>query len=135
MKKLVVLAILSVVSGTSFAQNFEAPKQGAKIYLSANEVEMNIATASKVDIWVVRSKKAKKSNFDTPKFLGATDMGISIEVDENDPNHFVATLNAAGVKNGKYFYTVSSRSRSVQKVTSATIAVVVGTSETVTKND
>ncbi|MEP1095242.1 MAG: hypothetical protein ABJG78_09040 [Cyclobacteriaceae bacterium] len=135
MKKLILLMILGVVTSTGFAQTFEQPKDGAKIYLSTNELEMNMSSEAKVDIWVVRSKRAMKANFDAPKFLGASDMGISIEADSNDPNHFVATLNSAGTKNGKYFYTVSSRSRSSQKVIGSTISVVVGSVEAVSKND
>ncbi len=136
MKKMILLAVLGVASSIGFAQQFEQPKEGAKIHLSDNAVEMNSATEKKIDIWVVRSKKAKKAKFDAPKFLGATDLGISIEADPNDPNHFIATLNSAGVKNGKYFYTVASRSRSIQKVTGATISVAVNAAaKAVSKND
>jgi len=135
MKNLILLTILGVATSTGFAQTFEQPKDGAKIYLSINELEMNMGSEAKVDIWVVRSKRAMKANFDAPKFIGASDMGITIEADSSDPNHFVATLNSTGVKNPKYFYTVSSRSRSTQKVIGSTISVVVNSSEAVTKND
>ncbi len=133
---MILLAVLGVASSIGYAQQFEQPKNGAKIHLSSNEIEIDATGEKKVDIWVVRSKKAKKAKFDAPKFLGASDLGISIEADPNDPNHFIATLNSAGVKNGKYFYTVASRSRSVQKVTGATVSVIVGgASKAVTKND
>ncbi|MEP5611192.1 MAG: hypothetical protein ABJP45_03025 [Cyclobacteriaceae bacterium] len=135
MKKWILLTILGVATSTGFAQTFEQPKDGAKIHLSVNELEMNMSSEATVDIWVVRSKRAMKANFDIPKFLGASDMGISIEADPNDINHFVATINSAGVRNGKYFYTVSSRSRSSQKVVGSTISVVVNAAEAVSKND
>ncbi len=135
MKKLLLLAVLGVASRIGFAQQFDPPKDGAKIHLSSNIVEMNMATEKKVDIWVVRSKKAKKAKFDTPKFIGASNLEISIEADPNDSNHFIATINSAGVENGKYFYTVASRSRSVQKVTGATISIAVNAGEVVSKNN
>ena len=103
MKKLILLAILGAVSGIGFAQPFDQPKVGAKIYLSDYDMDMNVATESKVDIWIVRSNKAKKAKFDAPKFLGSSDLGITIDQDPIDVNHFVATINTAGVKNGKYF--------------------------------
>lgn len=134
MKKsiLLILFITTVIFGN--AQTFEQPKDGAKIYLSENEVGISTGEEATIDVWVVRSKRAKKSKFDAPKFLGSSDLDIQIVQDPNDANHFIATVKTTGVKNGKYFYTVSSRSRSIQKVTGTTVTINVG-SNAVTKNN
>lgn len=135
MKKLILsLAICALVS-ISFAQQFEQPSEGAQIHLSAYEIDLKSTDETKLDIWVVRSKKAKKSKFDTPKFLGPDDLEIVISQDANDADHYVATIKSNGLADGKYFYTVSSRSRSIQKVKGTTVSFVIGgSSATVSKS-
>jgi hypothetical protein len=122
MKKVILLAFLTSAAVVGYSQSFDQPKNGAKIYLSSYEVDIYVGEEAKIDIWVVRSKKAKNATFDAPKFLGTNDLDIKIESDPNDSNHFIATINSDGVENGKYFYTVASRSRSIQKVTGTTIS-------------
>ena len=135
MKKLLILIVFNFIAGAVVAQQFETPKEGAKIYLTSNEVNMALSSETKVDLWVVRSKRATKAKFDTPKFLGSAGLDIQVEADPNDKNHFIATIKNEGVANGKYFYTVASRSRSIQKVTGTTVSINVGAGNAVTKND
>ena len=132
MKSLIVFAALSFIASIGLAQDFDVPKDGAKIYLSENAFEIKSASQTTVDVWIVRSKRAKKAKFDAPKFLGSSALGIVIEQDPENADHYIATINTTGVKNGTYFYTVSSRSRSSQKVTGATISLEVVTAEMVT---
>ena len=127
------LAMSAIVS-IGFAQQFEQPKEGAEIRLSSYEIDLNASDEAKLDIWVVRSKKAKKSKFDAPKLLGSADLEIAIVQDPNDQDHYVATVKAENVENGTYFYTVSSRSRSIQKVKGTTVSFNVGATTAVTKN-
>ena len=135
MKKWAVLLMVSTFVGVASAQKFDPPKDGAKIHLSSYEVELNQAEEATVDIWVVRSKRARKSTFDAPKFLGPDSLDIQITQDPADQNHFVATVNAKGVSIGSYFYTVTSRSRSTQKVKGTTISFTLINAPALTKNN
>lgn len=125
MKKVLLTLILASIFFAGFAQQFEVPKEGAKIYLSSNDVNVNSEDEIKLDVWVVRSKRAKKSKFDTPKFLGSNELTTKITSDQSNPDHYIATLKLSNVPNGTYFYTVTSRSRSIQKVTGTTLTITV----------
>ena len=135
MKNWIVLLALNMVVGLGFAQQLEQPKEGAQIYLSNYQVDVDSNDEVKLDLWIVSSKKAKKSKFDTPKFLGAQDLNITVEADPNEKDHFIATVKTDGVSNGTYFYTVSSRSRSIQKVKGTTVTFNVGNVKALTKNN
>ena len=136
MKKWIVIVTMNASVGIGLAQPFDAPRDGAKIYLSSYEINMAANDEAQLDLWIVRSKKAKKSKFDVPKFLGPDNLEIQLKQDPNDANHFVAIIKTKGVANGKYFYTVSSRSRSVQKVKGTTVTFNINKADTaVTKNN
>lgn len=135
MKKWILTLAMTAIVGIGFAQQFEAPRDGAKIHLSTYELDLESTGEATLDLWIVRSKRARKSNFDTPKFLGTNDLSIKLEQDPNDANHFVVAVKTEGVASGKYFYTVASRSRSVQKVKGTTVTFNVGKPKAVTKNN
>lgn len=127
MKKIsITLSIaLLFVSGLTFAQELEVPKTGAKIYLSNSSFELGTNDELNFDLKIVRSKKATKSKFDAPKFLGSSELEIVLTPDPSDADNFNVSVKSQDVKPGNYFYTVSSRSRSTQKVKGTTITILV----------
>ncbi|MEQ9405438.1 MAG: hypothetical protein RIM99_17745 [Cyclobacteriaceae bacterium] len=135
MKKLSIFFSVLLISAVAFAQNFELPKTGAKIYLSKASIEVGVNDETTLELWIVRSKRAKKSKFDAPKFLGSKDVEFTITQNPENPDYYKVTLRTKDVKTGKYFYTISSRSRSTQKVTGTTASVIVGESEKIIAAD
>ena len=136
MKYWTLIALLGLASSMVFAQEtFDLPAEGAQIHLSDYELEMEASEEMKMDVWVVRSKKAKKAKFDAPKFLGSGDLEISVAQDAENLDHYIATIKTNNLTAGKYFYTVSSRSRSIQKVKGTTVSFTVGSANAVTKNE
>ncbi len=136
MKNWILTLVLIAIYSTSFAQSFEKPDEGAQIHLSAYDVSLASSDQVKLDIWVVRSNKAKKAKLDAPKMLGAESLDIMIDQDPQNLDHYIATVKSSNLEEGKYFYTVSSRSRSIQKVKGTTISFTVGGASTaVTKNE
>ena len=135
MKNWILFLALNMTIGWVYAQEFEKPKEGAQIHLSSYEVDIEPTDEIKLDVWVVRSEKARKSKFDTPKFLGSDDLSIEVEQDKDNKDHYIATVTSKGVANGSYFYTVSSRSRSIQKVKGTTVTFNIGKAKTITKSN
>jgi len=128
MKKLTLIltAALAFVSITAQAQQTEAPKEGAKIFIESKSLDVQPNGESTFDVYIVRSKKAGKSSFTAPKFSGADDVIFEVAQDAANPDHFVVTAKGAGVA-GKYFYTVTSRSNSgTQPISGTTLSVSVG---------
>lgn len=137
MKKLSVLySILFLFAGSMVsAQEFDLPKTGAKIFLSNSSLEINANETTTFDLWVVRSKKATKSKFDAPKFLGSENFTFELTPSASNPDNYKVVVKSNDVKPGEYFYTVSSRSRSTQKVTGTTVSIKVGASGQVVASD
>lgn len=137
MKKLSILSsllfvfLVSTVSG----QDAKELKTGAKIYLSESSLKIDSEDEATLDLTILRSKKAAKSKFDTPKFLGSKDLTFEITQDATNSDKYKVVVKASDVKPGEYFYTVSSRSRSTQKVTGTTISIKVGTVAPVVASD
>ena len=137
MKKLSILSSIFFLFAVSIvsAQELEAPKTGAKIFLSNSNFELNSNDEVTFDLWVVRSKKAKKSKFDQPKFLGSKDLTFELTQNASNPDNYKVVVRTNGVNPGEYFYTISSRSRSVQKVTGTTVSVKVAAGAQVVASD
>lgn len=137
MKKLSILYSLLFILAVSVAsaQEFDVPKTGAKIFLSNASLELKATDETTFDLWVVRSKKAAKSKFDQPKFLGSQDFTFEVTPSASNPDTYKVLVKSNDVKPGAYFYTVSSRSRSTQKVTGTTISIKVGPEGQVVASD
>ncbi len=136
MKRLIAFFLLTASFGLTWAQDFPKPKQGAKIYLESYEVTIDNVEEATLDLWLVRSKRASKAKFELPKFNGSKELEIVVTRDEQNPDHYVATIDPKGVKNGKYFYTVSGGSAGSHKITGTTISIIVGNNASmVSKNN
>ncbi len=107
------------------AQDFEIPKTGAKIYVKSNSIELNSTGEFTFDLWIVRSKRAQRATFDTPRFSGSKDLEINLEANSEDKDHYKVTVKTKDVTSGKYFYTVSSRTTGIQRINGTTISFVV----------
>ena len=134
-KKFTLLSLLFFVASLAMAQNFEAPKRGAKIYAQEYTINVNPGGETSFDLWIVRSKFAKRANFSAPKLMSSSGLTFDVQQDEANKDHFVVTVKANDVAVGLYTTTVSSRSTGTQKVTGTTLSFSVGSGKAVASKD
>ncbi len=132
-KHFTLLSILLFVASLAMAQNFDAPKRGAKIY--AQEYTINVDGETSFDLWIVRSKFAKRANFSAPKLVSSSGLTFDVKQDAQNKDHFIITVSAENVTPGQYTTTVSSRSTGTQKVTGTTLSFNVESGKAVASKD
>ena len=135
MKKWITLIAMNLIVGFAFAQNFETPRDGAKIYLSSYDIELNAASEEQLELWIVRSRKAKKTKFEQPKIMGSKDLTVEVIQDQENIDHYFVKFKPVNQQNKAYFYTVSCKSKGTQKVVGTTISVNVTQAKALTKNN
>lgn len=130
-----MIVTLLLLGTLAMGQDFDAPKKGAKIY--AQEYTINVDTDSKAsfDLWIVRSKTAKKAKFLAPTLNSSSGLSFDVVQDTKNQDHFLITVAADKVAVGQYTVTVSSRSNGTQKVTGTTLSFNVMASKAVASED
>lgn len=137
MKKITFLltAILAIGSTSLFAQQTEAPKTGAKIYIESKSLEVQPNGEQTFDLYIVRSKRAGKTTFELPTFNGADGVEFDVKQDAENPDHYVVTVKGSA-STGKAFYTVTSKSNSgTQLVSGTTLSVNVTSTKNIASAD
>lgn len=135
MKKYIALLSFLLVASIAFSQNFEAPKKGAKIYVESNALTLQAGEETTFDLWIVRSKFAKKTNIFEPSFMTSSELTFSVVQDEADKDHYSVTVSAANASAGTYSSTVSARSIGTQKVIGTTLSFDVTAGNVVASKD
>jgi hypothetical protein len=122
MKKITILlsALLIIGLSTVSAQQTEAPKTGAKIYIESKGLDLQANGENTFELYIVRSKRASKTTFELPTFSGAEEVTFEVLQDENNPDHYIVTAKSGATKSGKLFYTVTSKSNSGTQLVSGT---------------
>lgn len=134
-KQFTLLSLLFFVASLAMAQNFEAPKRGAKIYAQAYTIDVSSDSETSFDLWIVRSKFAKRADFSAPKLTSSSGLKFDVKQDEQNKDHFIVTVSANQVAAGQYTSTVSSRSTGTQKVTGTTLSFNVTAGKAVASKD
>ena len=127
--KLSIVALLFSVS--LFAQDYEAPKKGAKLYVDASQIEVNEKGESTFDVYLVKSKVARKASFETPKFLVPEGLNLTVTEDANNPYHYIVSVKADAIQQGDYSITVSGKRSGIHAVTGMILPLKVTSSTTV----
>lgn len=136
MKKQAILTIaIALFSVSLFAQNFEAPKKGAKLYVDNTTVEVSKSNETTFDVWLVRSKVAKKATFENPKFLGPKGTEFTVKADVQNPDHYIVAVKATEVAEGNYSVTVSGKRSGVHAVTGMILSLNVTGGNAVASKD
>ncbi|WP_436515435.1 hypothetical protein [Ekhidna sp. To15] len=134
-KQFTLLSLLFFVASLAMAQNFDAPKRGAKIYAQEYTIDVSTDSDTSFDLWIVRSKFAKRANFSAPKMITNSGLAFDVKQDDQNKDHFIVTVSANKVAAGQYSTTVSSRSTGTQKVTGTTLSFNVTTGKAVASKD
>jgi hypothetical protein len=127
MKNASVILTLALLfsSAIAFGQDVEAPKKGAKIHIEESTIDLQSGTEQTFDVWIVRSKKAQRATFYTPKFVSSTDLAFDVTADPENEDHYIVTAKSSSAAAGKYMVTVKSRSNGTQFISGTTLSVNV----------
>lgn len=118
MKKSHILVFgLVIFSSSLFAQNFEAPKDGAKIYTESTTIEVDQKGEALFDLWIIRSNKAKRTTFQMPKISNVEGLEFYFKQDSENKDHYTVNIKATNAALGSYSGTVTCRSNGIQLVT------------------
>lgn len=134
-KHFTLLSVLFFIASLAMAQNFEAPKRGAKIYAQEYTLSLEAGGETSFDLWIVRSKAAKKAKFDAPKMLSGSNLSFEVTQDTENQDHYVVKVSAVNVEAGQYITTVSSKSKGTQKATGTTLSFNVTPAKSVASKD
>lgn len=136
MKNQIKLSIVALLfSAATFAQNFEAPKKGAKIYVENAQIELDENGESTFDMYLVKSKVARKASFETPKFLAPEGFDFTITEDANDPTRYTVSVKAGAIEEGNYSVTISGKRSGVHSVTGTILSLKMSSSAAVASKD
>ncbi|WP_420316290.1 hypothetical protein [Ekhidna sp.] len=125
MKKFITVLTFIGLTTFTFGQDFKAPKQGAKIYAQEYTINLDEDGQTTFDLWIVRSKLAKRAKFEMPTLVSSSELTFEVEQDAENKDHYVVTAFASGVPVGQYTTTVAARSKGTQKVTGTTLSINV----------
>ena len=131
---LTTLFVLCIGSVT-VAQEFEVPKKGAKIYVETNALEVEEAGQITFDLYLVKSKAAKRVSFDDPRFLAPDGLDFFVKKDEDDPSHYEVILQANQIQSGSYSVTVMGKTSGAHSVTGTILSCNVKSSSVVASKD
>ncbi|NQZ74829.1 MAG: hypothetical protein HRT61_01780 [Ekhidna sp.] len=135
MKKYIATLSLMLLGFISFSQEFKAPKTGAKIFAQEYMFSLDQNGETSFDLWIVRSKMARRTKFTAPKLVSSSDLQFTVEQDSENQDHYVVTVSANNVPAKQYSATVSSKSNGSQKVTGTTLSFQVLGSPAVASKD
>lgn len=135
MKKQAILTLaIALISVSLFAQDFEAPKKGAKLYVENTAIEVAQNDETSFDLWLVKSKVARKASFEAPRFISPDGTEFIITADTENEGKYTVTVKANGAAAGNYSVTVMGKRNGVHAVTGMILSLNVTAGTAVAKD-
>ena len=135
MKKAIFSIIVMFCALSILAQDVEAPKKGAKLYIENTTLEATPSDEVSFDVWLVRSKVARKANFENPKLLVPEGAKFTISTDTQNPDHYTVTLKTSDMEEGNYSLTIMGKRSGVHAVTGAILTLNVTSKKAVASKE
>lgn len=136
MKNLITATLVGfLISFSTSAQDFEAPKKGAKIYVEDNSIEINQNDEVSFDLYLIKSRAARRANFENPRFLAPDGLEFYIKQNESNPSHYSIIAKATEIEAGDYSITVTGRTSGIHSVTGTILSINVKSASTVASTD
>ena len=127
--------LVLLISITTFAQEFAQPKKGAKIYVQSNTLEVEQDGQITFDLYLVKSKAAKRASFEDPRFLTPDGLNFFVKKDQEDPSHYAVILQASQIESGSYSVTVTGRTSGSHTVTGTILSCNVTNASIIASKD
>ena len=136
MKNQITATLIAIfMAATAMAQDFEAPKKGAKIFVDNNAIEINQNDELSFDVYLVKSRVARKATFENPKFNSPEGLDFYVKEDAADPSHYTVMLKASEIAAGDYSVMVSGKRSGIHSVTGTIVSVKVNPANSVASKD
>lgn len=118
-----------------FAQDFEVPKKGAKIYVENNSIEIDQNGEVTFDLFLIKSRSAKRTSFANPRFLAPEGLDFYLKQDALDASRYSVIVKASDIKTGNYSVTVAGKTSGTHSVTGTILSFVVKSPSVVASSD
>lgn len=128
MKKFTIplFAILLFSFASINAQDLTPPKDGAALRMKSNNHEIKIGDAASTDIWLVRSKRGKKTSFEGLKATAPKGLEINFEASSDDPDHYTMQVSAnSELQPGQYMLIIKGDGNNSHRLTGTTCTLTV----------
>lgn len=126
MKKQIAFVLTTLFMSLSImAQEFEAPKNGAKLYTSNSVIEVTENGSLTFDLWLVRSKVAKKVSFESPRIISPAGGVFTVSEDPNNKDHYTVNVEAKDLAEGSYSITVMGKRNGIHGITGTILSLNV----------
>jgi len=133
--KITFALVLTIVSLSLLAQDFERPKKGAKLYVQDNTIEVSENGATTFDLWLVKSRLAKKVDFETPKAIHPDGTVFTFEKHPQNPDQYSVSVKAEDIETGDHSVTIMGRRSGMHSVTGTIITLRVNPAKSVASSD
>lgn len=109
-----------------YAQDLTPPKDGAALRMKSNNHEIKIGDAASTDIWLVRSKRGKKTSFEGLKATAPKGLEVNFQASSNDPDHYTMQVSAnSEVQPGQYMLIIKGAGSNSHQLTGTTCTLTV----------
>ncbi|MEL7004811.1 MAG: hypothetical protein AAFN93_19045 [Bacteroidota bacterium] len=128
MKKFIIplFAIICLSVGSLKAQDMTPPKDGAALRMKSHNHEVKIGDGATTDVWLVRSKKKKKTKFEGLKATAPKGLEINFEASGENPDHYKMQVIAnAEVKPGQYMLIIKGDGNNSYQLRGTTCTLTV----------
>ena len=134
MKKLFTILFTLGAIGLVNAQNTTVPKEGVVLTVENTKVITQKGVDYQFDLLMVRSKRARKAKFEMPRFFGPKEIVFEVVQSAENPDVYNVTANTTNIEPGKYYYTVTCKSKGMQKAKGFSMSFEVNDGPTVASN-
>lgn len=128
MKKLTTtlfIFFLFTVAGLQ-AQDLTPPKDGAALRMKSHNHEVKAGDAATTDVWLVRSKKRKKTSFEGIKATTPKGLDVNFEPSSDNPDHYTMKVTANNdMKPGQYMLIIKGDGNNAHRLTGTTCTLTV----------
>ena len=134
-KQSILTLVFAVIFSSAMAQDFETPKQGAKLYVENTVTDVVKNGETTFDLWLVKSKVARKADFETPKVISPEGLKFTVTEDAQNPGHYTVSVKADETLKGTLSATVMAKRSGIHSVTGTILTLNVGSEKAVASND
>lgn len=134
MKKILILLLTAGVFSLANAQSTDLPKDGVILKVENTKVIIQKGIDYEFDILMVRSKRARKAKFETPRIFGNKGISFDIKKSEENVDIYKVVANTENIEPGKYFYTITCKSKGMQKAKGVSMSFEVNDGPAVASN-
>lgn len=108
------------------AQDLTPPKDGAALRMKSHNHEIKVGDDASTDVWLVRSKKRKKTSFEGLKASAPKGLEVNFEPSSDNPDLYTMKISAnSEVVPGQYMLIIKGDGNNAHRLTGTTCTLTV----------